>query len=131
MAKVNEIQSIKFDTRVMEKLVLSEKKKHMLLSALRPVNSSSQDSLSRSGHTSQDATVVLLHGAPGLGKTASTICVAEHLHRPVLSISAGDLGATADIVGPNLNSYLKLSQRWNAILVTSPNSAGYRVQGTD
>jgi len=100
----------------MEKLILPENKRHMLLSALRPVSSLGQDSLSRAGHASEDATIILFHGAPGLGKTTPTKYRAEHLHKPLISISAGDLGVTADVIGPNLNSFLKLSQRWNAIL---------------
>jgi AAA+ superfamily predicted ATPase len=68
-------------------------------------------------YDSQDATVILLHGGPGLGKTVTTKYLAEHLGKPLISFSAGDLGATPDVVDANLAQYLKRAERWRAVLV--------------
>lgn len=61
--------------------------------------------------------IMLLSGEPGTGKTLTSESVAEAMHKPLYSLSAGELGLTAESVERNLNRVLELSQRWKAVLL--------------
>ncbi|KAH8757124.1 P-loop containing nucleoside triphosphate hydrolase protein [Hyaloscypha finlandica] len=60
---------------------------------------------------------VLLHGPPGVGKTLTAELLAEHLQRPLMQVSAGELGTTAEAVEQRLSRIFKRAARWNAVLL--------------
>ena len=61
--------------------------------------------------------LMLLAGSPGTGKTLTAEAVAEHMKRPLYSVSAGELGASAGGMEGELDRVLELSTRWNAVLL--------------
>ncbi|CAG8961514.1 hypothetical protein HYFRA_00013865 [Hymenoscyphus fraxineus] len=61
--------------------------------------------------------IILLHGAPGVGKTSTAECVAEHSRRPLFSITCGDIGETAKNVEENLERCFQLAHRWGCVLL--------------
>lgn len=61
--------------------------------------------------------VLLLHGSPGVGKTLTAEAVAEMLHRPLYSISVGELGTNPDALETKLGQVLQTAERWNAVLL--------------
>lgn len=61
--------------------------------------------------------VILLHGAPGVGKTATAEAVAQKYKRPLFSISCGDLGYQPEKVESALTEVFRLAQVWNCILL--------------
>lgn len=62
--------------------------------------------------------IILLHGAPGVGKTSTAECVAANAGCPLLSITCGDLGAnTASEVEKNLETYFELARKWRCVLL--------------
>jgi len=61
--------------------------------------------------------VILLHGQPGVGKTSTAECVADHTRRPLFSITCGDIGVNAHEVQNNLEDYFQLAQKWGCILL--------------
>lgn len=62
--------------------------------------------------------VILLHGAPGVGKTSTAESVAIQLGRPLLPITCGDLGAqVASTVESNLEYFLGLGTRWGCVVL--------------
>ncbi|KAK5069381.1 hypothetical protein LTR51_008631 [Lithohypha guttulata] len=61
--------------------------------------------------------ITLLHGPPGVGKTMTAETISEHLHRPFYTISAGDLGTSANVLEQNLSEIFELSSHWNATLL--------------
>jgi hypothetical protein len=63
------------------------------------------------------ATIVLLKGPTGLGKTLTAEALAERLRRPLFGVSAGDLGVTPMEVERKLRSILELAQAWGAVLL--------------
>ncbi|KAI9736752.1 MAG: hypothetical protein M1834_000956 [Cirrosporium novae-zelandiae] len=80
----------------------------------------SQDEL----HTSMDLVrgkgkglIILLHGEPGVGKTSTAECVADHTKRPLFSITCGDIGVTANAVEENLENNFQLAHRWGCVLL--------------
>ncbi|KAI1739116.1 P-loop containing nucleoside triphosphate hydrolase protein [Xylaria scruposa] len=69
------------------------------------------DSVSRQGF------VCLLHGPRGAGKTLTVECVADHVKRPLYTVSSGELGTTSDALERSLNYIMNLASIWKAVLV--------------
>ncbi|KAK0711879.1 hypothetical protein B0H67DRAFT_586485 [Lasiosphaeris hirsuta] len=61
--------------------------------------------------------IILLHGAPGVGKTTTAEGVAEMFKKPLLQITCGDLGTTASEVEVALERHFALANRWGCILL--------------
>ncbi|KAL4738843.1 hypothetical protein BDV11DRAFT_215630 [Aspergillus similis] len=61
--------------------------------------------------------IILLHGAPGVGKTSTAECIAIELNRPLLSITCGHIGTVAEEAERNLDSFCKLAHRWRCVLL--------------
>ncbi|KAL4756180.1 ATP-binding protein [Aspergillus foveolatus] len=61
--------------------------------------------------------IILLHGAPGVGKTSTAECIAIELNRPLLSITCGHIGTIAEEAEKNLDSFCKLAHRWRCVLL--------------
>lgn len=61
--------------------------------------------------------IILLHGAPGVGKTSTAECVAAQLKRPLLSITCGDLSTDVKQAEEKLLEYCTLAHRWRCVLL--------------
>jgi SpoVK/Ycf46/Vps4 family AAA+-type ATPase len=61
--------------------------------------------------------IILLHGKPGVGKTTTAECIAELSHRPLLTITCGDLGTYANDIQRELERLLHLGTLWNCVLL--------------
>ena len=61
--------------------------------------------------------VILLHGAPGVGKTATAEAVAQKFGRPLFPITCGDLGFYPDDVERTLSEIFRLAHLWNCVLL--------------
>ncbi|KAF2135438.1 uncharacterized protein K452DRAFT_239383 [Aplosporella prunicola CBS 121167] len=61
--------------------------------------------------------VMLLHGPPGTGKTLTAESVAEYTQRPLLSITAADLGHEPDVLEQNLLRFFRNATKWDAIVL--------------
>ncbi|KAJ5650644.1 ATPase AAA-type core [Penicillium longicatenatum] len=61
--------------------------------------------------------ILLLHGPPGTGKTLTAESVAEYTGRPLLSITAADLGHEPEPLEYNLLSFFRNARKWNAIVL--------------
>jgi len=61
--------------------------------------------------------IILLHGKPGVGKTTTAECIAEMSHRPLLTITCGDLGTHAYDIQRELERWLHLGTLWNCVLL--------------
>ncbi|KAL2012489.1 hypothetical protein VTN00DRAFT_14 [Thermoascus crustaceus] len=61
--------------------------------------------------------IILLHGAPGVGKTLTAECVAEYTRRPLFPISCGDIGYDPDQAERNLEKYFTLANKWGCVLL--------------
>ncbi|RFU80455.1 aaa family atpase [Trichoderma arundinaceum] len=61
--------------------------------------------------------IILLHGAPGVGKTTTAEGVAERFNKPLFQITCGDLGTTANEVETALERNFSLANRWGCILL--------------
>lgn len=61
--------------------------------------------------------IILLHGAPGVGKTSTAECIADYTKRPLFPLTCGDIGETAKDVEENLELTFRLAHRWNCVLL--------------
>lgn len=61
--------------------------------------------------------VILLHGVPGVGKTATAEAVALKWKKPLFPITCGDLGYTAEALEKSLNEIFRLAHHWGCILL--------------
>ncbi|KAM0129434.1 hypothetical protein ACHAO1_008445 [Botrytis cinerea] len=61
--------------------------------------------------------IMLLHGAPGVGKTSTAECVADSFRKPLFQITCGDLGSKAAEVEAALETNFSLANRWGCILL--------------
>ncbi|KAL2855278.1 hypothetical protein BJX68DRAFT_253847 [Aspergillus pseudodeflectus] len=104
------------------RLVLNEKHKHMIVSLIAQ---HFRDKKSISGQREQvdivrgkgKGLILLLHGAPGVGKTSTAEGVAELFQKPLFQITCGDLGTTAKDVETALETNFALANRWDCILL--------------
>jgi hypothetical protein len=72
-----------------------------------------QDPIPGKGHN----LVFLLHGPPGVGKTATVEAVAQKYRKPLFAITSGDLGSTPDAVESSLTEIFHLANVWDCILL--------------
>lgn len=61
--------------------------------------------------------VVLLHGVPGVGKTATAEAVAMEYRKPLFVITCGDLGLTPYEVEQSLSNVFRLAHLWDCVLL--------------
>ena len=61
--------------------------------------------------------VILLHGAPGVGKTSTAETVADAFGKMLLPITCGDLGLTAAHVEQELSDKFHLAEIWDCVLL--------------
>ena len=61
--------------------------------------------------------IILLHGAPGVGKTSTAECVAAQLRRPLLPITCGDISTKVNKAEQTLQEFCRLADRWRCVLL--------------
>lgn len=61
--------------------------------------------------------IILLHGEPGVGKTSTAECVAEHTSRPLFQVTCGDIGESAEKVERTLENHFQLAHKWGCVLL--------------
>lgn len=61
--------------------------------------------------------IFLLHGGPGVGKTYTAECIAEHTNRPLLSLTCSDIGTDEKNIEDQLSKWFRLAETWNAIML--------------
>lgn len=72
-----------------------------------------QDFIGRKGR----GLIFLVHGAPGVGKTATAEAVAYAYKKPLFSITCGDLGFDLRSVETTLSTIFRLANLWDCILL--------------
>jgi len=61
--------------------------------------------------------IFLLHGRPGCGKTLTAEAIAEMLHRPLYSVSVGELGTSTITLEHKLRDILEVAGVWDAVIL--------------
>lgn len=90
-----------------------EKKKAQEKGRINNLEISNQDFIRGKGR----GLIMLLHGAPGVGKTATAEAVADVYKKPLFPITCGDLGIEPKEVEENLTDIFRLANVWDCILL--------------
>jgi len=64
-----------------------------------------------------EGSILLLYGPPGVGKTLTAESIAELLHRPLYTVSMGELGTTPEALEERLTDVLDLAAPWGALVL--------------
>jgi hypothetical protein len=110
---VDGLDEIEFREGIFDMLVLPESRKRMVKALVQHSNDSFNDIVSGKG----EGSVFLLYGGPGIGKTLTAEAVCEMLHKPLYSVSLGQLGTTPVDLEKNLAGILHLCGRWEALIL--------------
>jgi hypothetical protein len=110
---IEHVSEIKFDDNAFSYLVLNETLKNIVKALVTHSSGTFTDIISgKSG-----GCIMLLHGPPGTGKTLTCEAVAELLHRPLYSITVGELGTTVDSLEHKLQQILEIATSWNSVIL--------------
>ena len=110
---VDGLSEINFDETVFDNLVLPASRKRMVKALVRHSSDSFQDIIAGKG----EGSVFLLYGPPGVGKTLTAEAISEMLHRPLYTVSLGQLGVTPTELETKLGEILDLCRRWDALIL--------------
>jgi hypothetical protein len=110
---IDNYSQIQFNDNAFDSLVLNHHKKDVIEALVTHCDHTFSDIISgKSG-----GAVMLFHGAPGLGKTLTCEAIAEKMHKPLYSITVGDIGTDSRTVEQNLSKIISLAHRWMAIIL--------------
>ena len=113
------VRKVKTDSTAFDNLVLSRKAKE----TIKALSHSFTGTLSKKSKTPTptdfikgkgEGRVFLLHGPPGVGKTATAEAVADMTGRPLLSLTCGDLGTDAISVEAKLSQYMSYGMSYRS-----------------
>jgi len=110
---IDNVCEIVFDDLAFDRLVLPNEKKILIQSLVENANQSFSDIVSGKG----GGCIFLLHGSPGVGKTLTAEAIAELLHRPLYSVTVGELGTQTKELEDTLREILELASAWNAVIL--------------
>ncbi|KAI1125358.1 hypothetical protein F5Y10DRAFT_247248 [Nemania abortiva] len=98
--------------RMIESLVRAHSERRRMQKE-RPLLSLNQDLVYGKGA----GLFILLHGAPGVGKTATAEAIAQRYNKPLFSITCGNLGLTPREVEDELKEIFRLAHLWDCVLL--------------
>jgi hypothetical protein len=110
---LDNVEEINWREDSFEKLVLDDNIKGMIKTLVSNSENNFSDIIEGKG----GGIIFLLHGEPGQGKTLTAESVAELLHRPLYSVSIGELGTDPTYLETKLRSILDVVTVWNAVLL--------------
>eukprot|EP01102_Stenamoeba_stenopodia_P006723 TRINITY_DN1868_c0_g1_i2.p1 TRINITY_DN1868_c0_g1~~TRINITY_DN1868_c0_g1_i2.p1 ORF type:complete len:587 (+),score=134.29 TRINITY_DN1868_c0_g1_i2:167-1927(+) len=110
---ISDLTPISFDDTAFDKLVIPQDKKTLISALVRFQDKAFTDIISGKG----GGCIFLLHGSPGVGKTLTAESIAELMHRPLYSISVGELGTTPELLEKTLSNILQLASIWKAVIL--------------
>ena len=117
VALVGGLRPAAFNDAAFERLVLPEARKRLLKAlVLRHGSSGGGGGCDVMAGKGED-TIFLLHGPPGCGKTLTAEATAELLHRPLYTVSMGELGTSPEALEERLADILALCAPWGALVL--------------
>ena len=113
---INNIGEIEWNDHAFDTLVLPDDTKDLLHGFVES-QVESQNSFDDVIQGKGKGIIMLLSGPPGVGKTLTAESVAESMHIPLYTMSAGDLGIEPYEVENALQDILEMVAKWKAILL--------------
>lgn len=110
---IEKVAEIQWDDDSYSKLVMEPSKKEILRTLIMNSKFGFTDIVKgKSG-----GCIFLLHGTPGVGKTLTAETISETLHKPLYSITSGELGTDVISMENKMTKILDMIQRWDAIIL--------------
>lgn len=124
-ADVNRLQPLKKQLDAFDDLKIDRNNKRLVKSLVDShFRNKEVEKLGGERQTNQDIIqgkannlIILLHGVPGVGKTATAEAVADVNDKPLFPITCGDLGIDPGTVEVRLSKIFQLANRWNCVLL--------------
>lgn len=113
---IDNVQDVEFDSDAFDSLVLPSGTKR-LVRALTIQHAFHDDEFDDVIKNKGKGCIFLLHGPPGVGKTALVESVAEEIKRPLYVMMSGELGSDVAAVESGFNKVLELVTKWRAVLL--------------
>lgn len=110
---VSQLSDVVFDDKAFDYLVLDESIKQMIKALVVNSEGTFTDIIQQKS----GGTIICLNGNPGIGKTLTSQSLAEMLHKPLYSVSVGELGTTVETLEKRLAEVLEIAHAWNAIIL--------------
>lgn len=108
------IKEIKYDETAFDRTVLSDDYKSLIKNLV--LNFYKTDCCDFIANKKRGL-VFLLNGLPGVGKTLTAHGIAELSHRPLYTISSGDIGTNPDEIDANLHRIFEMVGNWGGIVL--------------
>ncbi|KPM39105.1 hypothetical protein AK830_g7464 [Neonectria ditissima] len=125
---IDSIEEITWNSNAVDKLVLKEAEKKLVLGFVSANQSVRFDDFVPG---KGKGLIMLLCGPPGTGKTFTAETVSEHLERPLYRLDVSDLGTSVGDVERRLKSALARCARWNAVLLIDEADVFLEARSTD
>ena len=113
---VDGLREARFNDKAFEQLVLPPARKRLIKALVLSHNDHQRETADLIAGKGEGS-IFLLHGPPGVGKTLTAEAIAELLHKPLYSVSMGELGTTPDQLEAKLQDILELAQPWGALVL--------------
>jgi len=110
---VQNLGEVVFDDHAFDRLVLPEQQKKLIRSLVVNSERSIKDIITGKG----GGCIFLLHGPPGTGKTLTSEAISELLHRPLYTVSVGELGTNTKDLESKLGEILEMASIWKAVIL--------------
>lgn len=109
---VDQTSPIEYRENAFDSLVLDDQKKATVLAAVSHSGGFCDIVEGKGG-----GCVFLLHGPPGVGKTLTAEATAEVLHRPLYTLTSGELGTSPPQLEKNLSRVLQLAETLDSVVL--------------
>ena len=123
---VNNITPYIYNADILEKLVISDKRKKILSSLIGSKNNFEDLISGKSG-----GIVILSTGESGLGKTLTAEVYSEVMQKPLYCVQSSQLGISVSEIEVNLNKILYRAEKWDAVLLIDEADSYIYKRGND
>ncbi|GAW24657.1 hypothetical protein ANO14919_142480 [Xylariales sp. No.14919] len=112
---VEHIHDIQWNKKAFDRLVLAKEKKRVITAIVKEhvLMDTSTDVIEGKGN----GLIILLHGAPGTGKTLTAESIAEVAEKPLYRVTCGDIGTDPKDIEKYLESVLYIATMWKAVVL--------------
>ncbi|KAF3039787.1 hypothetical protein E8E12_009103 [Didymella heteroderae] len=116
---VAKLQEPSMAEKAIDRLVMREGNKNLIKAIAKTYTDSSPRFKADFIYGKGEGQIILLHGPPGTGKTLTAVVesVAEFTGRPLLNITAADLGHEPEGLEKSLLQYFRRANDWDAIVL--------------
>ncbi|KAI9699023.1 MAG: hypothetical protein M1836_003212 [Candelina mexicana] len=110
------VKDVELNHKAFEQLIIAESHKQLVL-AMVESHVEDDDSFDDIIQGKGKSLIILLHGAPGVGKTLTAESIADHTKRPLYTVSSGELGTHPADVEEKLTHVLDIATTWKAVVL--------------